>query len=246
MSLQLLTPKWPAPKNVHAFVTTRKNGYSNPPYDSLNLGLHVDDVAEHVIKNRHKLTQEANLPSEPVWLNQTHSTRSICIDKLDAESVHDADASFATQSNKICTVLTADCLPILVCNKQGTQVAAIHAGWRGLSNGIIEHTLARFTDKPKNILVYLGPAIGPSSFEVGVEVLHRFSQYHPDAPEAFTLKKNGKYHADLYLLASQHLKALDIENIYGGTYDTFKQKDKFFSYRRDGETGRMASLIWFD
>lgn len=240
MSLKLYTPNWPAPKNVHAFVTTRQSGYSKPPYDSLNLGLHVKDNAEDVIKNRQHLIEVARIPTTPIWLNQTHSTKAINIDALSADSPHDADASYTTKEKKVCTVLTADCLPILVCNKQGTQVAAIHAGWRGLSNGIIENTLKHFTDNPKDILVYLGPAIGPESFEVGEEVLHHFSQYHPDAPEAFTLKENGKYNADLYLLASQRLKALDIESIYGGTSDTFKQKNQFFSYRRDGETGRMA------
>lgn len=246
MALKLITPHWPAPANVRALVTTRQGGFSQAPYHSLNLGAHVQNNAADVEKNRQHLYEEAKLPNHPVWLDQTHSTSAVCIDELPGDLPHKADASYTFVANQICTILTADCLPLLVCNKQGSQVAAIHAGWRGLAEGIIENTLAHFECAPADLLVYLGPAIGPDSFEVGEEVLHQFSRYHPNAPEAFTAKENGKYLANLYLLASQRLYALGVENIYGGLCDTYAQKETFFSYRRDGETGRMASLIWFE
>ncbi|EKD74083.1 MAG: hypothetical protein ACD_45C00083G0005 [uncultured bacterium] len=238
-----IQPDWPAPPNVKACTTTRVGGVSLAPYNELNLALHVGDAKQHVQKNRTLLKTRLALPSEPIWLEQTHSTIVVpaTADNLGKE----ADATFASEPNCVCVVLTADCLPILLCNRAGTHVAAIHAGWRGLANGIIENTLKTLDLPSGELLAWLGPAIGPNAFEIGHEVRDLFLKSHPDTEQAFLPSPNGRWLGDLYALASLRLHTLGITNIYGKPYCTYSDKEQFFSYRRDGsKTGRMASLIW--
>lgn len=236
--LKLITPNWPAPSKVKAYTTTRKGGHSQAPYDSLNLGDHVDDDPKAVAANRATLRQL--LPAEPVWLKQVHSTKIVTATSSNCT----ADASMTTELNKVCVVLTADCLPVLFCDRAGTTVAAVHAGWRGLAGGILEATLQRFNNAPEDILVWLGPAIGPQAFEVGAEVREAFTDYLPEATQAFKAKGTGHWLADLYLLARQRLAHKSVINVFGGEFCTYTDAEHFYSYRRDKITGRMASLIW--
>ncbi|EMR13678.1 hypothetical protein MPL1_04050 [Methylophaga lonarensis MPL] len=243
-SSALIVPDWPAPAHIKAICTTRQAGFSPPPYDSLNLGDHVADDPKNVHRNRQQLITLADLPEMPLWLNQTHSTR--VIDSDEWQSGIEADAIISERPGHVCSVLTADCLPLLVCDVRGNQVAAIHAGWRGLLSGIIETTVKRFNAPMQDLLVWLGPAIGPSAFEVGPEVYQAFTAHHAIAAEAFTASENGHHYADIYQLARQRLQLRGVHNIFGGEYCTFNQADQFFSYRRDGVTGRMASIIWLE
>jgi polyphenol oxidase len=234
-----IIPNWPAPKSVHALQTNRHGGASLTPYNSLNLGSHVGDNPIHVAHNRQYLSQF--LPSEPVWLNQIHGIN--VVDAAQTDGVPDADASFTTRKNVVCITMTADCLPILVCDTAGTLVASIHAGWRSLCDGVIETTIAKLPAKPANLMAWLGPAISPNAFEVGGEVRAQFMAKDAQAELAF--KKHGdKYLADIYQIATQRLNNLGVTQIYGGGRCTFTEKDNFFSFRRDGATGRMATLIW--
>lgn len=245
-----ITANWPAPNNIKALTTTRQGGVSEYPYDTLNLGSHVGDKLDNVIANRARLIDELQIPSEPFWLNQTHSTTVISttvIDIISKQSI-DADASYTAQRNTVSVVLTADCLPVLLCSVQGDEVAAAHAGWRGLCDGILENTVNAFHCPTSHIMAWLGPAIGPTKFEVGEEVKAKFEAYDRNASQAFTLTnfREQKYLANLYLLASQRLQKLGIKHIYGGEFCTYTQSDLFYSYRREKQTGRMASLIWFE
>ena len=235
-----IVPDWPAPSNVHALQTTRFGGVSRAPYDTLNLGSHVGDNPLNVAANRQILSPF--VPSEPVWLNQVHGTLTI-----DAETAGcappDADASYTQQSNVVCTTMTADCLPLLFCNQAGTEVAAVHAGWKGLLDGVIESTLDRMQSKPSEILVWLGPAIGPQAFEVGSEVRDAFIKKLPRAEAAF--KPYGeKWLGDIFMLARQRLAERGVTQVYGGGICTYSNPERFFSFRRDNVTGRMATLIW--
>ncbi len=236
-----LIPDWPAPANIRAGTTLRNGGVSLPPYDSLNLGDHVGDDPAAVAENRQRL----KLPGEPIWLKQTHSTRIVNAAHC-TPGQSEADGSYTTQPHIICTVLTADCLPLLICNKKGTQVAAVHAGWRGLAAGIIETAVKNFTDDYSELLVWLGPAIGPNHYEVGNDVREVFITREPAANTAFvpTGIGRGKWYMDIYRLARQRLQALGLNAIYGGNHCSYRQQEQFYSYRRDGITGRMASLIW--
>lgn len=242
--LAIIQPNWPAPKNVRAFQTTRQGGFSQAPYDSFNLGMHVGDNALNVASNRQLLTPY--LPSEPVWMNQVHGIR--VLDAATSSCLEDADASIARQKNVVCVTMTADCLPILMCDQQGTLVAAVHAGWRGLCDGVIEVTIKKMAVDSTEILVWLGPAIGPDSFEVGDDVRQAFLKHDPKAEVAFKNLGNEKWVCDLYTLAKQRLNALGVTQIFGSSINedfcTFKQQAQFFSFRRDKTTGRMASLIW--
>ncbi|MEX1200405.1 MAG: peptidoglycan editing factor PgeF [Methylophaga sp.] len=242
MADSLIRPDWPAPGNVNALFSTRLGGVSPAPYNSLNLGDHVGDPPENVAANRQLLINTADLPDTPLWLRQTHSTKVIASKHWQAYI--EADAIFSTQPNHICAVMTADCLPVLLCDKQGRQVAAIHAGWRGLCDGIIEKTVAQLGGAPEDLLAWLGPAIGPAQFEVGAEVRDAFIAESAEAKSAFLPSKPGHFLADIYTLARQRLHHCGIKNSYGGDYCTVSQPELFFSYRRDGVTGRMASLIW--
>ena len=245
-----ITPNWPALANVKALQTTRAGGISLAPYNSLNMGLHVQDNPLHVAHNRQLLSQF--LPSEPVWLNQVHGTHVLnagVVDAASTASAPDADASYTMQKNVVCVTMTADCLPILLCDKAGTAVASIHAGWRGLCDGIIEAAVNQLSAKPANLMVWLGPAIGPNAFEVGAEVREQFIA--KDAKAKLAFKSHGdKYLCNIYKIATQRLNNLGITQIYGGgqseNWCTFTDKEKFFSFRRDSATGRMATLIWLE
>ncbi|HDY84662.1 hypothetical protein LCGC14_0661110 [marine sediment metagenome] len=242
MSDNLILPDWPAPECIKALSTTRLGGSSLPPYDGFNLGTHVGDEPNTVIKNRDYLVELAQLPESPRWLNQIHGTQ--VINSNDWLLNMDADAIISQQNNHICTIMTADCLPLLLCNKQGDTVAAIHAGWRGLAAGIIEKTIAEFHCDPQDILVWLGPAIGPTQFEVGPDVYHTFTQHSAQAIQAFQQTDATHYLADIYLLARQRLITLGVNAVFGGNLCTASDSQHFFSYRRDNVTGRMASMIW--
>lgn len=239
-----LIPNWPAPAHVQAYATTRKGGCSAPPYASFNLSYGVGDDPTAVTANRAYLAATLQLPITPLWLQQKHGAVVVSADE-DYATTPEADASFATTANRVCLVATADCLPLLICDKAGTQVAAIHAGWRGLAAGVIEQTLQQFKAPPQQILVWLGPAIGATVFEVGDEVRAAYTQNHSDDANFFQPSAKGKWLADLYQLARRRLHTLGITAIYGGEHCTYTDSQHFFSYRRDGkDSGRMASLIW--
>ncbi|MBN3163159.1 purine nucleoside phosphorylase YfiH [Pectobacterium brasiliense] len=238
----LIYPDWPLPESVKSCSTTRVGGHSGAPYDSLNLGNHVGDEPAHVTANRQALVEMAGLSTMPHWLEQVHGTDVIRIGETSPTSVC-GDAAYTDQKGKVCAVMTADCLPVLFCAINGDEVAAAHAGWRGLHAGVLEETLACFRAKPAQIMAWLGPAIGPDAFEVGPEVRDAFIQHDMAAASAFRPEGN-KFFADIYQLASLRLRAAGITQIFGGNDCTVSEPHKFFSYRRDGVTGRMASLIW--
>lgn len=239
----MIAANWPAPSNVKAFFTTREGGVSQFPFSSNNLGVHVGDCPIAVSENRDRL---ANLlPNMPVWLTQTHSVIVHQITNQDTVSPIEADASITKVKNAVCCVMTADCLPILISNQQGTIVAAIHAGWRGLVDGIIERTISQFNQNPKELIVWLGPAIGPNKFEVGDDVYSLFLERNSLNENGFKSTKK-KYLANIYQLAKNELSLFGVTHIYGGEYCTVEQELLFFSYRRDGQTGRMASIIWIE
>lgn len=243
-----IEPDWPLPENVRALCTTRLGGQSLPPFDSFNLGAHVGDSPNHVQQNRSKLAAQCGLSQNGLqWLDQVHGS---CVCEAQADGVvREADASFARVPETACVIMTADCLPILLCDKQGKQVAAIHAGWRSLCSGVVEATLATFMQSSA-ITVWLGPAIGPSAFEVGQDVVDAFISESRGRAEAIRdafspiVGQEGKWLADLYSLARIRLQLQGISDIYGGSHCTLTNATQFYSYRRDGVTGRMASLIW--
>ncbi len=234
----LIIPDWPAPSNVLALQTTRKGGVSRAPYDSLNLGLHVGDSALAVEQNRMRLN---NLfPSEPVWLEQVHGATVADADRASCLPV--ADASIGRRG--VCVVMTADCLPILLCDKAGTVVGAVHAGWRGLAAGVVEAAVAAMDVAPENLMAWLGPAISQAAFEVGEDVRSAFVNGDAETASAFVEGAAGKYQADIYRLARRRLNLLGVNEIYGGNRCTYREPELFFSYRRDGTTGRMGTFIW--
>jgi len=236
-----LRPDWPAPLTIHAATTLRWGGFSTGSFHSLNVAQHVGDDVEQVRQNRHYLHQLLSLPSEPVWLQQEHS--AICVNAAEVSGVVVADASFSRQANVVCAVMTADCLPVLLCACDGSRVAAVHAGWRGLVNGVISNTVAALATH--ELLAWLGPAIGPQCFEVGDDVRNAFLHKSNDYSSAFHLGvAPGKWLADIYRLASIELAQLGVKAIYGGGFCTMTDEENFFSYRRDHKTGRMVSLIW--
>lgn len=244
MNPSVIKPNWPAPACVKAFTTMRLGGVSLPPYHQMNLAAHVGDQAESVNINRALLKKQLNLPADPTWIQQTHST--IVLPASPDNTEKEADATLTDQSERICVVLTADCLPILVCHRKGTHVAAIHVGWRGLLGGIIENTLTALNLPPQELLIWLGPAISAQHYEVGEEVRNAFLVTDPDTHQAFSPSPQKRWLADLYTLARLRLRKMGATAIYGGEYCTYSNKECFFSYRRDGEkTGRMASLIYF-
>lgn len=242
--MEFINPNWPAPNNVKALSTTRMGGVSLAPYESLNLGSHVGDDNQAVSENRDRLVTAGDLPSSPVWLNQTHST--VAVELLHpTDEVLDGDASFTRKPKVVCCVMTADCLPVLLTDKEGTQVAAVHAGWRGLLDGVIEQTVEQFAHR--DLIAWFGPAIGSKAFEVGDEVRRFFVQKDPQAQNAFVAgKQPGKWLADINMLATQRLNTLGVSDIYYSDICTFENTDKLFSYRHEGQTGRQASLIWLE
>lgn len=238
----LIIPEWSLPAGVAACSSTRNGGISLSPYDSLNLGAHCGDNLEHVEENRRRLFAAGGLPSKPVWLEQVHGKDVLTLTG-EAYASKRADASYSNTPGMVCAVMTADCLPVLFCNRAGTEVAAAHAGWRGLCAGVLEETLACFADRPENIQAWLGPAIGPNAFEVGQDVREAFMAVDAAADSAF-IPAGEKYYADIYTLARQRLAKAGVTQVSGGDRCTFTQKQDFFSYRRDKTTGRMASFIW--
>jgi YfiH family protein len=235
-----ISPDWQAPPNIHALTTLRSGGLSVGNFNSFNLAEHMGD--EHVVANRQLLRDQLNLETEPRWLKQTHSSDIVCANQLTELVV--ADASYTDQPQCVCVVLTADCLPVLLCDSQGKYVAAIHAGWRGLLKGIIENSMAQLPNP--DLIAWLGPAIGRQCFEVGAEVKQAFVDKNMMFTKAFILQKNGQYLANIYLLARLILNNAGVEQVYGGSYCTVTESERFFSYRREGQTGRMATLIWKD
>lgn len=237
-----LVPAWPAPVNVRALQTIRTGGTSQAPWDSLNLGDHVGDLPAKVVANRASL--RAVLPAEPLWLKQVHGIAAV--DAEFAANSPEADAAYAHQPGEVCVVMTADCLPVLFCDQAGTVVAAAHAGWRGLLAGVLEATITKMGIPGRDLLAWLGPAIGPRRFEVGSEVHAAFVERDAIASSCFVPLGGGKWLADIYGLARQRLQIAGVAAISGGDFCTFSDPLRFFSYRRDGVTGRMASLIWLD
>lgn len=242
MSPDVIAPDWPAPRGVRALQTIRSGGVSLAPYDSLNLGDHVGDDPVAVEANRSRLS--AIVPAEPVWLKQVHGVAVADADR--AESGCEADASVSRRAGKACVVMTADCLPVLLCDRAGTVVAAAHAGWRGLAAGVIEATVVAMDRPGDELLAWLGPAIGPDAFEVGDEVRAAFVAQDPQAAAAFVPGAPGKWLADIWLLARQRLAALGIREVWGGGQCTVANRERYFSYRRDGVTGRMGTFIWLE
>ena len=240
-----IQPNWQVPNCIKAFSTTRKREGDSDLYGNFNLAEHVNDDNQKVLNNRQSLSKELELPTSPFWLEQFHSTKVVEYNSEALAEKLKADASYSYQPNQVCTVMTADCLPILFCNKQGNWVAATHAGWKGLLNGIVEKTIQKYQGASNDLIAWLGPAISAKNFEVGDEVKQQFIAVHSLFEQAFVAKNNGKHLCDLYLIARLILKQFHVE-VFGGDYCTYEQKNIFYSYRRDGETGRMASLIWID
>ena len=241
LSRSLIFPDWPAPANVRACVTTRDGGVSMAPFDTLNLGDHVGDAANAVASNRQRLLTEFNI--QPAWLSQVHGIEVV---EADPSRVATADASWSRIPGIACTAMTADCLPVLFCDRAGTRVAAAHAGWRGLAAGVLEATVNSLAVPPADILAWLGPAIGPLNFEVGAEVRETFIATHPQLAGAFVAgQQPGKFFADIYALARLRLAAVGVEAVYGGGLCTFDDP-RFYSYRRSPDTGRFASLVWLE
>lgn len=245
----MIQPQWPTPSNVRAVITTRQGGVSENIYSSFNLGAHVKDDPEKVAINRKLLISQLDLKKAPQWLEQVHGNK--VVEAKDDGLVRTADACFTTEKDLACIVMTADCLPVLICDKNGTQVAAVHCGWRSLAQSILEKTIGKFSVQAKDLLVYLGPAISKTHFEVGMDVLEAFfessrsTQHTDQIAAAFSPGKRPlHFYADIYALAFAELQSLGVNHIYGGGECTFTQSDQYYSYRRDGITGRMASLIW--
>lgn len=243
--MNFINANWPAPKNVFAGITTRHGGVSKPPYDTFNLAHYVGDELPAVEENRKILMTTLKLPSEPIWLEQKHTNIVITVDQH-SEQNQPVDGSYTNQPNTVCVVLTADCLPVLICNRDGTEVAALHAGWRGVLSNIIAAGIKKFASPKKDLLVWLGPAIGKNVFEVGGEVREQFIHKYRNAADAFKpSKQKDKWLMDIYLLAKHQLLELGVTNIYGGDHCTYCEPQTFFSFRREAQTGRMASLIYF-
>jgi YfiH family protein len=241
--MQLLSATWQNLHSVGTLSTTCEGGVSEGPFKSLNLGLHVGDNPQNVLKNRSLLN--TFIPKQAVWINQVHSADVLTVDEsFDYTATHTGDALYTKLSNQPIAIMTADCLPILLASNDGKEVAAIHGGWRGLEQGVIENTVNCFNAKCEYINAWLGPAIGPSQFEVGADVFELFKAKSPLFEVAFKPQANQKFLADIYAIARILLNQLGIKNITGGEYCTVSQHQLFFSYRRDGQTGRMGTLIW--
>lgn len=244
----LLVPDWPAPVAVRACSTRRRGdgiGVSRAPFDAFNLGDRCGDTAAAVISNRAALCRIAQLPAAPCWLRQVHG---VDVQRFDAacESAPVADAAVTAVAGVVLAILSADCLPVLLCADDGTEVAALHAGWRGLAQGVIEATLRKMDTAPSRLLAWLGPAAGPDAYEVGTEVHEAFVAGSARAGSAFVPTRPGHWLADLPQLARQRLQDAGVERVYGGTECTLSQPAQFFSHRRDGPSGRMASLVWIE
>jgi len=241
---ECIRASWPAPPRVRAFTTLRAGGASVPPYDSFNLADHVGDDPAAVARNRARLREALSLPAEPAWLAQVHGTHVVHAGQ--AVPGTRGDGSYADCPGVVCAVLTADCLPIFLCDRSGTRVGILHAGWRGLAAGIVERGIEVMALAPATLIAWLGPAIGPEAFEVGAEVREAFIAHDRDAGAMFARGTGERFLADLYGLARIRLQHTGVEQIYGGGFCTLADRSRFFSYRRDGVCGRMASLIWLE
>lgn len=236
-----IIPDWPAPRRVRALITTRAGGVSSGDFAHLNLGSRVGDEPDHVLRNRAIL--RSCLPAEPGWTKQVHGVT--VIQAADCTEDKAADGIVARKAGVVCGVLTADCLPVLLCDRTGSTVGIAHAGWRGLAAGIIENVVRAMHASAGSLMAYLGPGIGRDAYEVGNEVRDDFIRRNPEAVAAFASRHGGKFLADLYLLARQRLAAAGVGEVYGGGFCTLSEA-RFFSFRRDRITGRMASLIWLE
>ena len=248
--LRPLHPDWPAPAGVRAIFTLRTGGVSAGAFASLNLGSHVGDDAFAVAENRRRVAAELGLPAEPLWLAQVHGTTVVEADGLAmreaAAPAPQADAALTRRPGRVLAVLVADCLPVLLARRDGAAVAVAHAGWRGLAAGVLEATVAALDGAGDDLLAWLGPAIGPAHFEVGEEVRTAFCQRDARAAAAFAGNARGRWQCDLHRLARQRLSALGLRSIHADPSCTYAQAESFYSFRRDGVTGRMAALIWFE
>ena len=238
-----LPAQWPAPLGVHAGITTRLDGHSRPPYDRFNLAMHVGDNPAHVDSNRRMLRQNLRLASDPVWLAQTHSNHVITTTPELRNPA--ADGACTQMPGVICAVLTADCLPLLLCNETGTRIAAIHVGWKGYCAGIVTNAIRMFAPR-ETLLAWLGPCIRAEHYEIGSDVYEACIRSHADALDAFMPSRPGHWLADLALLVTINLHRHGVDQIFDSMICTYTGKHHFYSYRRNGITGRMASLIWMD
>lgn len=242
MRADWIQPEWPAPPQVHATSTTRAGGVSTDVFASLNLGEHVGDDPGSVSENRRRLKTELQLGLEPAWLKQVHGKHVLRLEQ--AAAVEASDATVSRSKGRACAIMTADCLPVLFCDRAGTVVAAAHGGWRGLAAGVLEETVAAMDTAPEEILAWLGPAIGPDKYEVGEDVRRAFLEQDAGAAAVFRGNSPGKWQCDLYAFARRRLSAAGVTRLYGGGWCTYTERERFFSFRRDGECGRMATLIW--
>lgn len=242
MSTERVAPDWPAPANVHGFVTTRHGGVSTGEYASLNLGQSSGDEPAHVARNRAIVRRQ--LPSEPRWLAQVHEAAVADLDRVDPAEIPRADAAVTGTPGTVAVVLTADCMPLFLCDSSGRRIGLAHAGWRGMSAGVIENAIAALDCAPAEVLAWMGPAIGPEAFEVGGEVREAFLARDPGAGLAFVPHGDGKYMADLYALARRRLGLAGVRRIHGGGFCTYRDEARFFSYRRVKASGRMGAFAW--
>lgn len=239
-----LHPQWPSPKGVAAISTTRLGGFGDGPFESLNLGLNCGDDDQVVARNRALLTERLGLPRQPAWLNQVHGSE--VVDLAHYRPGVKADAATSRLPGQVCAVLTADCLPVLLCDREGSSVAAAHGGWRGLAAGVLAATVNAMGADPGQLMAWLGPAIGPAAFEVGPEVMEAFVKNDPTMVSAFQPGRGDRLQADLFAIARHQLRALGLTEIHGGGQCTHSDEKHFFSYRRDGRCGRMMSAIWLE
>ena len=245
--LEVIVPDWPAPPAVRAAFTLRMGGVSAAPFDSLNVGAHVGDAGAAVAENRRRVRTQLRLPAEPLWLEQVHGIEVADLDMASGQvsaTPPTADAVIARRAGNVCVMQVADCMPVLFASRDGSAVAAAHAGWRGLAGGVLEATVARLGVAPGKLIAWLGPAIGPRHFEVGGEVRAAFLRHDAGAADAFHANARGRWQCDLGTLARRRLGALGVTAVFGGGWCTYADATRFFSYRRDGQCGRMAALIW--
>ena len=263
---EIIAPDWPAPARVRSAFTLRTGGVSVSPYDSLNLGTHVGDVADAVAENRRRVRDRLELPAEPVWLQQVHGVGVADLDaavepggpdavasgddRSEADSAAPptsrADAAVTRLPGRVCVIQVADCMPVLFAARDGSAVGAAHAGWRGLAGGVLDETVRKLAVPPQQLLAWLGPTIGQDNFEVGDDVRSAFVLRDPDAASAFETNVRGRWQCDLYALARRRLSALGVQDVFGGGWCTYADAARFFSFRRDGQCGRMAALVWME
>ena len=242
-----IEPLWVAPARVHSAFTLRGGGVSVAPYDSLNLGVHVGDDAAAVRENRRRVREQLGLPGEPVWLQQVHGVRVVDIDAMAGDaSPPEADAAVTRTPGRVCVIQVADCMPVLFAARDGSAVGAAHAGWRGLAGGVLEQTVAKLGVPPAQLLAWLGPTISQENFEVGDDVRAAFMQGDACGASAFEANSRGRWQCDLYVLARRRLAALGVTDVSGGGWCTYADASRFFSFRRDGQCGRLAALIWME